>query len=323
MSDNPEVKQGSSEKEQKADNSQSPPREVCASLVPNKMFYLDAVGASPDQQQGAKGTCPGLVPTKHTGQQSTAWKILVVEDDRDTHKLYKSVLGPKGYNIMSAYNGEEGLKQIQRVLPDLLISDMSMPVMDGRSLVLSIKKIAPNLPVLIISGKKGMQNDPELRLASQVHSFLVKPVNPKKLIDTVEQIFACKKALLAQKEAREKQAEVPESTFNGCIQHIGLFPILQMLGAEGKSGYLELHAQQQSAHIYFTDGKIVHCACARSVGKEAFFHIIRWMEGKFEFKPMVKPPGITMNDNVEYLLLEGARRLDEEVCGQKLTDHKN
>lgn len=61
-------------------------------------------------------------------------KILLVDDDPDFVSAIKSLLEKNGFEVEAAYNGQEGLEQAGKFKPDLIILDMMMPVMNGRSM---------------------------------------------------------------------------------------------------------------------------------------------------------------------------------------------
>ena len=61
----------------------------------------------------------------------SAKKILIIEDDRETAGLIAEELGERGYDVSVAYDGREGFAAILKAMPDLVLSDISMPVMTG------------------------------------------------------------------------------------------------------------------------------------------------------------------------------------------------
>jgi len=115
--------------------------------------------------------------------------ILVVEDDPLIFDFYHELLVEHGYQVLPAFNGNEAMEQLQH-RPDLVILDMLLPKIHGRSILLHIKKVARNLPVIISTSKIGMQDDPEIRLSNQVKRFLHKPVAPDKFLEAVHQVIA-------------------------------------------------------------------------------------------------------------------------------------
>ena len=108
------------------------------------------------------------------------------------------------------------------------------------------------------------------------------------------------------------QAQAKQSSFAGDIESVGLFPILQMLGMEGKSGCLAFKGLHPESHIFFLDGQVVHCDYGDLQGYEAFFSMMYFEQGMFEFDAKIAAKEVTMSDNVEMLLLECARMMDEE-----------
>lgn len=115
--------------------------------------------------------------------------ILVVEDDPLIFDFYHELLTGHGYNVLPAFNGHEALQHLQNHILDLIVLDMSLPQMHGRSLLSHIKKFARHVPVIISTGKVGMQDDPEITMSTQVKKFLIKPVPSTLLINTIHQVL--------------------------------------------------------------------------------------------------------------------------------------
>ena len=79
-------------------------------------------------------------------------RILVVDDEAAIRETAKLVLATKGYEIITAADGFDGLVQLRRSLPDLIISDLSMPNMSGFEFLSVVRKRFPQIPVIAISG---------------------------------------------------------------------------------------------------------------------------------------------------------------------------
>src|SRR5260370_6755645 len=77
--------------------------------------------------------------------------ILVVDDDREMVSMLRDVLEATGYRAATAYSGAEALAIIGREEPDLMISDLRMSGMNGDQLQKQVKRVAPSLPVVIIT----------------------------------------------------------------------------------------------------------------------------------------------------------------------------
>ena len=76
-------------------------------------------------------------------------KILLVEDDKSQRLLYHDELTESGYEVILASNGKEGLKQLDKAKPDLIILDIVMPVMDGMEALGRIIRKNRNVPIIL------------------------------------------------------------------------------------------------------------------------------------------------------------------------------
>jgi CheY-like chemotaxis protein len=72
---------------------------------------------------------------RHLRMTEPAKKILVIEDDRETAGLIAEELAERGYDVRVAHDGREGFAAILKTMPDLVLSDISMPVMSGFELL--------------------------------------------------------------------------------------------------------------------------------------------------------------------------------------------
>lgn len=121
-----------------------------------------------------------------TGERDVLVKtVLVVEDDDAILLLLEEVLGEEGYTVRKATNGLEGLEQVLQHHPDLVISDLMMPVLDGIDMAAAIRADARyrDLPLVAISGARR----PDDRLRALFTDFLAKPFSVTDLVERVEQ----------------------------------------------------------------------------------------------------------------------------------------
>ena len=79
-------------------------------------------------------------------------KILLVDDNRDGLLVRCSLLEEVGYSVLSAHNGEEGLKLFSSTEVDVVVTDYRMPRMNGVELIQKIRKVNPNIRVILLSG---------------------------------------------------------------------------------------------------------------------------------------------------------------------------
>ena len=80
------------------------------------------------------------------------YRILVVDDEAAIRETARAMLATQGYEVITAVDGFDGLVQLRRSLPDLIISDLSMPNMSGFEFLSVVRKRFPQIPVIAISG---------------------------------------------------------------------------------------------------------------------------------------------------------------------------
>jgi signal transduction histidine kinase/CheY-like chemotaxis protein len=129
--------------------------------------------------------------TPATVRRGLTGTLLLVEDEDAVRQLARIALERDGYRVLQAASGEEALALIarERVRPDLVLTDVVMPGLDGRQLVARLREQLPGVPVLLMSGYAGPggpvsgETDPNL-------AFLRKPFTPSALSDAVQQLLA-------------------------------------------------------------------------------------------------------------------------------------
>ena len=114
--------------------------------------------------------------------------VLIVEDDTELRRLFKTVLGKSGYRILEAGHGEEALDIMEVEHVSLLITDVMMPKLNGFDLVKMLRRFNPNLPILMITAKGGIE-DKQKGFGSGIDDYLVKPVDVKELVMRVEALL--------------------------------------------------------------------------------------------------------------------------------------
>ncbi|MDP1716370.1 MAG: response regulator [Anaerolineales bacterium] len=124
-------------------------------------------------------------------EKTTVKKILCIEDEPEMIDLIRLILGRRGFEVHGAPGGVEGIKMIRETLPDLVLLDLMMPVMDGWEVYQQMKADTSTrgIPVIVVTAKA--QNiDKVLGLhIAKVDDYIAKPFSPQELLDSVEKIF--------------------------------------------------------------------------------------------------------------------------------------
>lgn len=109
-------------------------------------------------------------------------KLLLIEDDINLSFIIKSnleeILG--GYEIVTATNGEEGIQALKEYTPDIIVSDIDMPVLDGIEMVKRIRQVDKNMPILFATGKSTTK-DVVAGYGSGADNYIKKPFLPEEL----------------------------------------------------------------------------------------------------------------------------------------------
>lgn len=117
--------------------------------------------------------------------------VLVIDDDDIVRGLLVRALTGARYTVIEAADGEEGLAQARSRAPDVVVTDLVMPVQEGVEIIMTLRQERPRLPIIAISG--GVTNSKlYLDIAGKIGArrILPKPFTPKELIQLIEQVLA-------------------------------------------------------------------------------------------------------------------------------------
>jgi DNA-binding response OmpR family regulator len=117
-------------------------------------------------------------------------KVLVVDDEEYLVELLSVNLEVAGFNVVKAYDGEQGLKQTEAERPDIIILDIRMPGVDGFEVCRRLKAdpTTKNIPIIMLSAYV-QQADINKGLSLGAETYIKKPFDVQNLIDTVNQIL--------------------------------------------------------------------------------------------------------------------------------------
>jgi CheY-like chemotaxis protein len=111
------------------------------------------------------------------------WDVLVIDDDPKSLDVASRILAHYGATVHQAVNGQEGLEKVETVRPKFIISDLSMPVMDGWVFIsrMQADRGLATIPAIALTAH-AMVGDRERAMASGFHNYLSKPLSPATFI---------------------------------------------------------------------------------------------------------------------------------------------
>ena len=109
------------------------------------------------------------------------FRILVVDDNKHTRKLFKAVLESEKYIVFTAENGIEALQLMDREHVDLVVLDIMMPQMDGYEFTKLLRENHNNLPILMVSAKQ-LQEDKKKGFLVGTDDYMTKPVDEDEML---------------------------------------------------------------------------------------------------------------------------------------------
>jgi CheY-like chemotaxis protein len=115
-------------------------------------------------------------------------RVLLVEDNEDSRRVYRTILEHYGYEVIEAVDGEEGVRLARRERPDLILMDVSIPLLDGwqATRILKAEPATSHIPIIALTAH-AMQSDRQMATEVGCDGYLAKPVSPREVADTVRQ----------------------------------------------------------------------------------------------------------------------------------------
>jgi CheY-like chemotaxis protein/curved DNA-binding protein CbpA len=174
--------------------------------------------------------------------------VLCADDDRSFSQILSRALGAEGFEVVTAYDGEEALASIRAATPDLLVLDVMLPRRDGFSVLEALRQEAgpaAKVPALLLSGVQGTPQYQERARSLGAHALLTKPVPLDKLMQAVHEALRSEPV---EGEARSLAGELEELPFAALLHH------LHGLRA---SGVLELRSGRKHKALELKEGRPV------------------------------------------------------------------
>lgn len=117
--------------------------------------------------------------------------ILTVDDSRTMRDMLRMALAEAGFNVLQAVDGVDGLEVLQRSTPDVIVTDINMPKMDGFGLIEAVRQDSRyrKVPILVLTTESDSAKKMRAKEAGAT-GWIVKPFEPTKLIAAIRRVAA-------------------------------------------------------------------------------------------------------------------------------------
>ena len=122
----------------------------------------------------------------------TGLKILAIDDSRTMRNLLRVTLEEAGHRVYTANDGEEGVQAAQREVPDVVITDIIMPKLDGFGVISALRQsgAARHMPILVLSTESGSALKDRARQGGAT-GWIVKPFDDAQLLAAIRRVAGC------------------------------------------------------------------------------------------------------------------------------------
>ena len=235
--------------------------------------------------------------------------VLVIDDSGAYRDNIASTLRAGGHRVTVAENGLVGLGKAIETPPDLILSDVNMPVMDGWHLLRLLRARAStrHIPIAFLTSL-GSDEDRLRGYENGVDDYIPKPFTREDLLARVRRVVA----RANERSERAEQPSVPSMT--GDLRQVSIASLLAFIDAERRSGVLVLRSVAGETRLSIANGKVVHVALPGGNPPPALvdrvLQVLDTLDGRFELRPGDVPAGKD-EVSIPHALLEHARRFDE------------
>ncbi|HEX4349988.1 MAG TPA: response regulator, partial [Verrucomicrobiae bacterium] len=247
---------------------------------------------------------PPPVPTAGKEIQKL-FQVLFVDDSMAFLELFGGLceeFSQQTWHIHKVTSADSALALMRNVDMDLVLLDITMPMLDGLQLLGLINRRHPGLKIAVMTGSATEAKRADA-LANGAELFLEKPVTA----EGMRAVFNMLQDLVLW--SREG--------FTGALRQVNLQEVIQVQCNGRHSTILEIRTPQLRGQIYIEAGAVTHSTVGNLTGRPAFYRLLSLRGGDFAVKPFQAPPQRTINTPWEYLLMDAALAIDEESLSSK------
>jgi CheY-like chemotaxis protein len=283
--------------------STSEPRPGTAFIT--RSLVTTAAASAPQTTSPQPASTPAPKPVSASEplvERDRKYQVLFVDDSMAFLESFTelcSLLSNDGWEIHCAPTADRALAILQQTPVDLAVLDIGMPMLDGLQLLGIISRRYPAVKLAVMTGRASEAKRAD-SLASGAELFIEKPVSP----DGIKVVFNMLNDLVSWTH---------REGFTGALRQVTLHEVIQMECIARHSSILEIRDQRVRGQIFIETGMIIHAVAGTLAGEAAFNQLMSIPGGQFHLKPFTAPPMRTVHGGWEVLLLEAARRSDEDT----------
>lgn len=232
--------------------------------------------------------------------------LVVIDDDAHWRERAAAPFRERGDEVRTYADGLEALAACVKQPPDVILTDVQMPRMDGWQLLRTVRANAAlrSVPVVFLTS---LGNDADRLKGYQlgVDGYIPKPFHPNELLVGVRRIV---------RHAKIQPAEQAKAALRGDLDRVAPSSLLSFLGIEKKTGVLLL-VGSEVVRIFFRAGQPLRAelegAKPRPTSRSVMMDVLDWQSGQFEFSEEKVTGGDELHSDVNRLVLDHARMKDE------------
>ena len=212
-------------------------------------------------------------------QESRPLRLLVVDDSRLILQMVRDYFTLRGYDVVEAGNGEEAISRLTGFAPDVIVSDILMPVMDGWRLFEEVRRLPETSEVPFVFLTVESELPKRLRgFRLGADDYIIKPFAVEELHARVERILERRQALAVARRGGD-------ALLAGSVEHLAISDLLQILALNHKDGRVHLQEGGEEGWIVFAEGEMIHAECGRAKGLKALYRMLGWNAATFRVLP--------------------------------------
>lgn len=234
-------------------------------------------------------------------------KILLVDDQPGILEMLSLLLKKRKYEVMTAECGTDALRLLETETPDLIISDVQMPEMDGWELFEQVRlhPTAGTVPFIFLTGVSSPPN--RVRgLKMGADDYISKPFDSEELVLRIERC-------LERQTHRGDTLPGGRREIGGRLGHLSLIDIIQILELNKRSATVTLAQDSDTAKVYLREGRVEGININGDFDARRFYQLLLWENAGFSVSEYVDevPPSNRVSRPARELILESARLEDE------------